>query len=252
METVNRFAHRLVRRDVKRYYTAMPTIDKTAAFRDFIATQSADISLGRFLFNMILAAMLSHLLGMLYVRYADSLSNRKQFARTFMLTTLTTLLVITIVKSSLALSLGMVGALSIVRFRAAIKEPEELTYLFLALGIGLGFGADQRVITIAAVLFIALVVFLRKSRQMTERPQNLYMTVSARKGRKADLEGVAELLQQYCPVVSLRRLEETKDQIEASFFVEFEDFDRLSQARAKLCALDESMKISFLDNTGII
>ena len=51
--------------------------------------------------------------------------------------------VILIVKSSLALSLGLVGALSIVRFRTPIKEPEELIYLFLAIAIGLGFGAGQ-------------------------------------------------------------------------------------------------------------
>lgn len=58
------------------------------------------------------------------------------------------MLVITVVKSSLALSLGLVGALSIIRFRSAIKEPEELTYLFLAISLGLGFGANQTVITI--------------------------------------------------------------------------------------------------------
>ena len=48
-----------------------------------------------------------------------------------------------IVKNSIALSLGLVGALSIVRFRAAIKEPEELTYLFLVIATGLGTGSGQ-------------------------------------------------------------------------------------------------------------
>ncbi|MEL0309828.1 MAG: DUF4956 domain-containing protein, partial [Gammaproteobacteria bacterium] len=55
----------------------------------------------------------------------------------------TTCTVIIIVKYSLALSLGLVGALSIVRFRAAIKEPEELVYLFLVIALGLSFGANQ-------------------------------------------------------------------------------------------------------------
>ena len=49
---------------------------------------------------------------------------------------ITTFLVISVVKSSLALSLGLVGALSVIRFRTPIKEPEELSYLFLAIGIG--------------------------------------------------------------------------------------------------------------------
>ena len=58
------------------------------------------------------------------------------------------MVMITIVKSSLALSLGLVGALSIVRFRTAIKEPEELSYAFLSIAIGLGLGADQRLTTL--------------------------------------------------------------------------------------------------------
>ena len=91
-----------------------------------------------------------------YVRYGTSLSNRSQFAPILPLLTLITLLVITIVKSSLALSLGLVGALSIVRFRTAIKDPEELIFLFLAIAIGLGLGADQRVPTVAALAVIML------------------------------------------------------------------------------------------------
>ena len=58
------------------------------------------------------------------------------------------MIIITIVKSSIALSLGLVGALSIVRFRAAIKEPEELTFLFICIAIGVGLGAGQRNIII--------------------------------------------------------------------------------------------------------
>ena len=61
---------------------------------------------------------------------------------------LTTLLVISVVKSSLALSLGLVGALSIVRFRTPIKEPEELAYIFLAIAIGLALGADQKEVAV--------------------------------------------------------------------------------------------------------
>ena len=70
------------------------------------------------------------------------------------------MLVITIVKSSIALSLGLVGALSIVRFRAAIKDPEELTYLFLAIAIGLAAGATQPITVIIAFAGIILLVYL--------------------------------------------------------------------------------------------
>jgi len=75
----------------------------------------------------------------------------------------TTTIIITIVKSSLALSLGLVGALSIVRFRAAIKEPEELVYLFLIISIGLGCGAGQLfTVTLGIVIILSLIFIVSK------------------------------------------------------------------------------------------
>ena len=65
------------------------------------------------------------------------------------------------VKFSLALSLGLVGALSIVRFRAAIKEPEELVYLFFVISIGLSNGANQFLLSIFATLVIVGFLFAR-------------------------------------------------------------------------------------------
>ncbi len=62
-------------------------------------------------------------------------------------------MLILVVKTSLALSLGFVGALSIIRFRTPIKEPEELIYLFLSIGLGLGYGANQTLITISIKRF---------------------------------------------------------------------------------------------------
>ena len=114
-------------------------MNRFQTFQQFLATQSAQIPLWGFALNLFLAAALSFILGRIYIKYGTSLSNRRMFADNFVLVATTTMLIITIVKSSLALSLGLVGALSIVRFRAAIKEPEELAYLFLTISIGLGF-----------------------------------------------------------------------------------------------------------------
>lgn len=124
------------------------------SFDEFLSTTTANISILGFIVNIILSALLAYALGWIYIKYGNSLSNRKQFSRNFLLVTMTTMLMITVVKSSLALSLGLVGALSVIRFRAAIKEPEELSYLFLAIAIGLGLGADQTVITLLAFTII--------------------------------------------------------------------------------------------------
>ena len=110
---------------------------------NLFVTQSIDISYSTFLINILLTALIAFILSRLYYKFSHSMGNRSQFAKTILLVAITTMLVISIVKSSLALSLGLVGALSIVRFRTAIKDPEELVYLFLSISIGLGFGANQ-------------------------------------------------------------------------------------------------------------
>ena len=101
------------------------------------------LSIGNLILSLLLAFILSSVVGQFYRKYARTLSNHDVLADIFPLLSIITTLIISVVKSSLALSLGLVGALSIVRFRTPIKEPEELTYIFFSIAIGLALGADQ-------------------------------------------------------------------------------------------------------------
>jgi hypothetical protein len=101
---------------------------------------------------LILGGVLSLYLRWLYGRFGASASDAQAITRVFPMLTIVTTAVIAVVKSSLALSLGLVGALSIVRFRSAIKEPEELVYLFLCIAVGLSLGAEKPFLAIALVL----------------------------------------------------------------------------------------------------
>ena len=127
---------------------------------DFLANQTIQIDLTNFIINLITAIILSFLVRETYNRTARTLSNVKNFSKNFVILGLTTAIIITIVKSSLALSLGLVGALSIVRFRAAIKEPEELVFLFLIISIGLGCGAGQLSITIIGTIISIIIIWI--------------------------------------------------------------------------------------------
>jgi hypothetical protein len=121
-----------------------------------------DISFYAVVLAIISSAICSYIIKLTYDRYGRSLNNRSNFSNNFVLLCVVTTLVIIIVKHSLALSLGLVGALSIVRFRAAIKEPEELIYLFLIISLGLCFGANQFLIGfVFAVSAVSVIAFLR-------------------------------------------------------------------------------------------
>lgn len=111
-------------------------------------------SLGIFVGHLFVGLVLAWALSWHFSRFARTLGNRHVFARNFPLLILTVILVISVIKSSLALSLGLVGALSIVRFRTPVKDPLELAYLFLAIAIGIGLGANALVLTITATVVI--------------------------------------------------------------------------------------------------
>lgn len=88
-----------------------------------------NISFTSTLYAMLAAIFSAAALRKAYIIYVRSMNNREYFGNIFILLAVTTCTVIIIVKYSLALSLGLVGALSIVRFRAAIKEPVNLLAL---------------------------------------------------------------------------------------------------------------------------
>lgn len=227
-------------------------MNKTETFEQFLATQSIQVPVLSFVFNLLLAAVLSYFLGKLYIHYGRSLSNRKMFAQNFLLLTMITMLVISIVKSSLALSLGLVGALSIVRFRAAIKEPEELTYLFFAIGIGLGLGADQFVITLIAFTVISVVIIISKNRGSDYLQQNLFLTITTNTPQKDTLEQIVKQLNQHCSAVELKRFDESGQDFEATFSLELKDFKDLNTLKVVLQESDPNTKLTFLDNRGLI
>ncbi|MBT7995281.1 MAG: DUF4956 domain-containing protein [Bacteroidetes bacterium] len=222
-------------------------------FEEFLSTSQANIPIIGFIVNLVLAALLALVLRKVYIKFGNSLSNRKDFSRNFLLITMTTVLIITIVKSSLALSLGLVGALSIIRFRAAIKEPEELAYLFLAIAMGLGFGANQTIVTIIAFFVILSIIILAKiNSNKYDENQNLHLTISSDNTKELGIEKIVDILKEHCETVDLKRLHETSMILEASFMVEASNFDQLNKAKDSMIKLYSDVKITFLDNKGLL
>jgi len=226
-------------------------MNKLQTFQEFLATQSVQVPVVGFIISLLLTLLLSFVLSLVYIRFGTSLSNRRAFSKNFILLAMTTMLIITIVKSSLALSLGLVGALSIVRFRAAIKEPEELTYLFLNIALGLGFGANQIVITLTAFIIIVVVVIFKNLSHKGEKNSNLLITVSSRCPKAVTLELIVNTLAKHCPSISMRRFNENNEILEGMFLVEFDTFEQLRMCKEELQQHDSSIEISYIDSKGV-
>jgi len=128
--------------------------------------------------DLLVGGVLACYVRQLFLRFGRTVSGADSVSSTFPLLTLVTICVISVVKASLALSLGLVGALSIVRFRAAIKEPEELVYLFLCIAIGVSLGAGHLAASVTLVLVVTVFVLARAALDRGPRRHTLLLTVS--------------------------------------------------------------------------
>lgn len=138
--------------------------------------------------DMIIALSVSFLLGLLiYWVYKKTFSGM-MYSRTFNISlismTMVTALVITGVTSNIVLSLGMVGALSIVRFRAAIKDPMDIFYLFWSIAVGILCGAGLILLAITGSVFIALVLLVMTNKITEDVPYLLIVKYSNENAEK--------------------------------------------------------------------
>ncbi len=209
----------------------------------------APLSLLALLINLAVGLGLSLLLRWHFERFGSTLSNRGEFAQVFPFIVLTTVLIITIVKSSLALSLGLVGALSIVRFRTPIKEPEELAYLFIAIAMGLGLGADQTVPTVVASLFIMSTVAVLYWARSGREKRNLYLSLDwpGREGEERGLEVLNDVIARHVDVGDLRRVDSRGDTLEATYFIGMNKEGKISALLDDLHRSFPGIGVSFID-----
>ena len=155
------------------------------------------------------------------------------------------------VKSSLALSLGLVGALSIVRFRTPIKEPEELAYLFFAIAMGLGLGADQTIPTVVAgFAILTIVALLRYGRREREKTK-LYLSVDfeGAGGERDRIDSLNEVISRHVRVSDLRRVDAREGSFEATYFVDVDGSDRVSALIDDLNRAFPGIGVSFIDQS---
>ena len=143
-------------------------------FQDIFKTSFLEKAAAVPLLDMAFALVLSFLLGLfvffIYKQCYAGVMYSPSFGVTLVaLCLITTLLILTVV-SNIVLSLGMVGALSIVRFRTAIKEPMDIAFLFWAIAVGIVLAAGLVFLAVGGSLFIGAVLLAFSKRKAPETP----------------------------------------------------------------------------------
>lgn len=221
---------------------------------NFFLEQNIVLDLESFIINLISAALLSFFVQIFYLKFSSTLSNKFDFSKNFVVLGITTTIVITIVKSSLALSLGLVGALSIVRFRAAIKEPEELVYLFLIIAIGLGCGAGQVKIVFVGIIFSLLIILIYSKfyREKSKFSEVLNMAISKDENvNEKEIEKVVEDIKKIAKKLNLISMTKTSGNTTINFDLLVANFSQLNNLVSKIESKNFKVIISRNDINSI-
>jgi uncharacterized membrane protein YhiD involved in acid resistance len=153
------------------------------------------------------------------------------------------------------LSLGLVGALSIVRFRTAIKDPEELIFLFFAIAIGLGMGADQRLPTLAAFAFMMLYLLARVILSAKKKAShNLFLNiqvVSEQPGSSTFAE-INQLLLKEISELDLRRMDHAGTRLQMTYYVNVRNQESLMRVMDNLRNAFPSSTISLVEQSNLL
>ena len=223
---------------------------------NFFLNQNIQIDFGNFFVAIILSLVLSFLVKLTYLKVGRALNDKDYFSDTFIPLAIITTLVITVIKFSLALSLGLVGALSIVRFRAAIKEPEELVYLFFIISIGLANGANQFLLSTISTLIIIFFLFLRnfyqskKSKDFKFNSDSNILSINIINNKKKNIEDVIKQLNPQLKYLKLKSANIEKNQSTYVFWYDLDDKHINSFLNNIKNLSDENLELSIYSKTG--
>ncbi len=229
--------------------------ENLASLKEVFSTQAAPFSIGSLILNLIVGAIIAFILKAHYKRFSSTLNNRDDFGNIFPFILLTTTLVISIVKSSLALSLGLVGALSIVRFRTPIKEPEELAYLFICIAAGLGLGANQTLPTVVAVLIILFIMYLTKNKKISDHEKNMFLSIECNIDRDDEkknlIKNINKIIGEDVLRFDLRRLDYRQNFLDITYQINVSDLEVLEKIIDKLKKVYPNISITYLDQNQV-
>jgi len=196
------------------FYSKIDEILTNVAF-----TVVAPISTAQFFATLIMVVVAGVILHAVYATALVTRRNDRRFAFLLALIMLVTCIIITFIKSSLVLSIGLIGALSIVRFRTPVKDGLDLGFLFAAIALGIGFGSGQSMFAFMSLAVFSLFVYgysLLYSRNSSFAD---YAVQVRGVNVISDVEKMQELLVNSFGSVAISRIDKDTDSIEVFFQV---------------------------------
>lgn len=166
-------------------------------FKSSFLESITEFSAADTLIAMVAALVIGMFIFVVYKKTFNSVMYSTGFAMTLVGMTMVTTLVILAVTSNVVLSLGMVGALSIVRFRAAIKEPMEIVYLFWAVAAGIVIGAGMLPLAVIGSAIIGVILILFANKKIHDNSYLLILNCQDENAENTALSVMKEAVKKY-------------------------------------------------------
>jgi hypothetical protein len=217
------------------------TVKEFIASNIDILSSGGSITLVAIVISLISSLGAGLLIAWVYRKAFQGVLYQKSYAAAIIMTCLVTTMVIMVISGNLVLSLGMVGALSIIRFRAAIKDPLDIVYMFWAVGVGIANGVGYFQVSIVSSVFIGMVMLWAKSIPTKARAQLLIVKLDG--SYKAILDSKLSDLTKY----NIKSQNYTDDSVE----VVYEISEALSaESINKISSIHEVGSVRLINYTG--
>ncbi len=221
-------------------------MDPIPNLSDLVPNNVEQMELLPTLFSFTICILMGFAIRAFYIRRSFSLTGKTHVGSVLPILSAVIFLVIMVVKSSLALSLGLVGALSIVRFRTPIKEPEELVYLFLAIAVGLGYGAGHILLTTLLTVIILLVIWFWLSNRKVGST-NEYNLVVHWQNPELSFAKISDEVKKFASSLKLVRLDSNQTNHTAVMLVSPGEGAQLDALVGGLKAIDPEINSTFFE-----
>ncbi|WP_029321032.1 DUF4956 domain-containing protein [Butyrivibrio sp. AE3004] len=166
----------------------------------YLLENNTNISIEEIAIGLIMSVILAFFICFVYKKTYTGVMYSKNFNVTLLLVTIITTMVMMIIGSNLALSLGMVGALSIIRFRTAVKDTKDSAFIFWTIAVGIACGSGIYMIAILGSFIIAFILFLLSKGIFDE---TTYLVI-VHANEHVDADTITDIIERLCNKSNLK------------------------------------------------
>lgn len=185
------------------------------------------LSLREVIGNIMVALICGVVISLLYRNTYNGISYSASFANSIIMLTMITAVVIMVIGNNLARAFGLVGAMSIIRFRTAVKDAQDIMFIFFALAIGLSCGVRLYAVALSSTAIIGSVIWVIHRFSVHQMPKKEFLLQIVYDASIAPENPFQDILRQHSrdyKLVNIKAIEEAEtDLMEATYYIRFKN-----------------------------